>query len=88
MFLIGGLINVLKVFKMQQMNESRLEKLRGGALERLVGEREGRIPLILEGNGRRQSDENSTHLAVSGGAGEGTYKDALVSGGGGGHSEV
>ncbi|KAK7282612.1 hypothetical protein RIF29_11527 [Crotalaria pallida] len=47
-FLIGGLTNVIKVFKMQQMNGLRLEKLRGGAHERLVNAREGQIPLILE----------------------------------------
>ncbi|XP_058749570.1 uncharacterized protein LOC131622550 [Vicia villosa] len=48
MFFIGGLTNLVKVFKMQQMNGIRLEKLRGGAQERLVNAREGRVPLILE----------------------------------------
>lgn len=47
---IGGLMNVVKVFKMQQMNGLRLEKLRGGAQERLVREREGQVPLIIEEN--------------------------------------
>lgn len=47
-FFIGGLTNVIKVFKMQQMNGLRLEKLRGGAHERLVSAREGQVPLILE----------------------------------------
>ncbi|KAK8969843.1 hypothetical protein KSP40_PGU011618 [Platanthera guangdongensis] len=84
-FLIGGLMNVVKVFKMQQMDGGRLEKLRGGALERLIGEREGRVPLILEGSGRHQPDKSSTHVPISGRAGEGTatpYKDVLVGGGG------
>ncbi|GAU48056.1 hypothetical protein TSUD_377300 [Trifolium subterraneum] len=49
LFFIGGLTNVIKVFKMQQMNGMmRLEKLRGGAQERLVSAREGRVPLILD----------------------------------------
>ncbi|ESW09566.1 hypothetical protein PHAVU_009G137800 [Phaseolus vulgaris] len=48
MFLTGGFTNLIKVFKMQQMNGIRLEKLRGGAHERLVSSREGRVPLIIE----------------------------------------
>ncbi|KAK7311462.1 hypothetical protein RJT34_09617 [Clitoria ternatea] len=48
MFFIGGLTNLIKVFKMQQMNGMRLEKLRGGAHERLLNAREGRVPLILD----------------------------------------
>ncbi|XP_027337197.1 uncharacterized protein LOC113850870 [Abrus precatorius] len=48
MFLVGGLTNLIKVFKMQQMNGMRLEKLRGGAHERLVSAREGQVPLIME----------------------------------------
>ena len=47
-------MNVVKVFKMQQMDGMRLEKLRGGAQERLSRDREGRIPLILEENTRRK----------------------------------
>ncbi|XP_051138283.1 uncharacterized protein LOC127256350 [Andrographis paniculata] len=43
---VGGLANVVKVFKMQQCNGLRLEKLRGGAHERLVQIREGQRPLI------------------------------------------
>lgn len=57
LFFIGGLFNVVKVFKMQQVDGVRLEKLRGGALERLIREREGKAPLILEENGRRQLEE-------------------------------
>ena len=54
LFFIGGLMNVVKVFKMQQMDGLRLEKLRGGAQERLIHEREGQIPLILEDQRRRK----------------------------------
>ncbi|CAN6564811.1 unnamed protein product [Malus baccata var. baccata] len=59
-FLIGGLANVVKVFKMQQMGDGlRLEKLRGGAQERLVHEREGQVPLILEDHRRISSQRSS-----------------------------
>jgi hypothetical protein len=51
---IGGLANVVKVFKMQQIDGLRLEKLRGGAQERLIREREGHSPLILEEERRRK----------------------------------
>ena len=52
LFLAGGLLNLLKVFKMPQRGGRGLEKLRGGAQERLRREREGKVPLILE-EGRR-----------------------------------
>ncbi|CAI0449867.1 unnamed protein product [Linum tenue] len=55
MFFVGGLANVVKVFKMQQMNGLRLEKLRGGALERLMQGREGQVPLIIEEQRRRSA---------------------------------
>lgn len=45
MLLIGGLANLVKVLKMQ--DGIQLEKLRGGAQDRLVQEREGRVPLVL-----------------------------------------
>lgn len=45
---IGGLANVVKVFKMLQMDRLRLEKLRGGAQERLVRVREGQTPFLSE----------------------------------------
>lgn len=48
LFLIGGLVNLLKVYKMQQTDGLRLEKLRGGAQERLSRHREGRVPLNWE----------------------------------------
>lgn len=54
LFLIGGFMNVVKVFKMQQIDDLRLEKLRGGAHERLIHEREGQVPLILEDQRRRK----------------------------------
>ncbi|KAI4337948.1 hypothetical protein L6164_016310 [Bauhinia variegata] len=58
---IGGLANVVKVFKMQQLvGLLRLEKLRGGAHERLINEREGQLPLILEDHTRinRHAEDN------------------------------
>ncbi|KAL7183650.1 hypothetical protein ACSBR2_025938 [Camellia fascicularis] len=56
LFFIGGLANVVKVFKMQQTDGMRLEKLRGGAQERLVQAREGHVPLILEEQRRRRTE--------------------------------
>lgn len=81
MFFIGGLTNLVKVFKMQQMNGIRLEKLRGGAQERLVNAREGRVPLILEQhqpiiNINRQLPEETKvdiHIPIPT-----PYKDVLV----------
>ncbi|KAF4380456.1 hypothetical protein F8388_024749 [Cannabis sativa] len=55
---IGGLMNVVKVFHMQSSSDGgriRLEKLRGGAQERLFQERDGQVPLILEEEEDRQS---------------------------------
>ncbi|XP_030934782.1 LOW QUALITY PROTEIN: uncharacterized protein LOC115960166 [Quercus lobata] len=54
LFFIGGLANVIKVFKMEQIDGLRMEKLRGGAHDRLIHEREGRVPLILEDHQRRK----------------------------------
>ncbi|KAL0318028.1 UNVERIFIED_CONTAM: hypothetical protein Sangu_2217100 [Sesamum angustifolium] len=51
---IGALANVVKVFKMLQLSGLRLEKLRGGAQERLVRLREGQMPLI--GGEQRRSN--------------------------------
>ncbi|XP_076951842.1 uncharacterized protein LOC143625386 [Bidens hawaiensis] len=48
LLLIGGLANVIKVFKMLQMDRLRLEKLRGGAQERLSRAREGQTPFLRE----------------------------------------
>lgn len=74
MFFIGGLANVVKVFKMQQMDGTRLEKLRGGAQERLVHGREGRAPLILEEERRRRGTEEGRSAAGR----PSPYKDELV----------
>ncbi|KAM0833026.1 hypothetical protein ACQ4PT_064521 [Festuca glaucescens] len=89
LFLAGGLLNLLKVFKMQQMDGRGLEKLRGGAQERLNREREGKVPLILEeGRRRKQGDEtwpaaarHEPRAAPVAPPPEGSYKEALVSGG-------
>uniref|UniRef100_A0ACD5ZMA8 Uncharacterized protein n=1 Tax=Avena sativa TaxID=4498 RepID=A0ACD5ZMA8_AVESA len=89
LFLAAGLLNLLKVFKMQQMDGRGLEKLRGGAQERLSREREGKVPLILEeGRRRKRGDEtwpeaarNEPRAAPVPPPPEGSYKDALVSGG-------
>ncbi|KAL0400625.1 UNVERIFIED_CONTAM: Bidirectional sugar transporter SWEET3 [Sesamum latifolium] len=51
---IGALANVVKVFKMLQLSGLRLEKLRGGAQERLVRLREGQMPLL--GGEQRRSN--------------------------------
>ena len=67
-------MNVVKVFKMQQMNGLRLEKLRGGAQERLIRAREGQRPLIEHNPpGRRlQVPEPNTSTQAT------PYKDVLV----------
>ncbi|XP_065868494.1 uncharacterized protein [Euphorbia lathyris] len=54
MLFTGGLTNVVKVFKMQQIDGLRLEKLRGGAQEQLINEREGLTPLIPGGDEERR----------------------------------
>ena len=88
----GGLLNLLKVFKMKQMDGQGLEKLRGGAQERLSREREGKVPLILEGGRRRKHGGNAdntwpeaarqeSRAAPVPPPPEGSYKEALVSGG-------
>ncbi|KAF6161639.1 hypothetical protein GIB67_017277 [Kingdonia uniflora] len=60
LFLVGGVANAVKVFKMQQMDGIRLEKLRGGAQERLNQVREGQVPLILEEQRRRTKHSEGT----------------------------
>ncbi|KAF3680978.1 putative pentatricopeptide repeat-containing protein-like [Capsicum annuum] len=76
LLLIGGLMNVVKVFKMQQMSGLRLEKLRGGAQDRLMQEREGQMPLIIEEQRRRRNlpEEGTTSTTVA----PTPYKDVLV----------
>ncbi|KAG6746675.1 hypothetical protein POTOM_049037 [Populus tomentosa] len=68
--------NVVKVFKMQQIDGVRLKKLRGGAQERLIREREGPSPLILEEERRRKMIAGETrpaHIHATT-----PYKDVLV----------
>ncbi|KAJ6748842.1 hypothetical protein OIU79_029846 [Salix purpurea] len=72
MLFIGGLTNVVKVFEMQQIDGVRLEKLRGGAQERLIRERDGHAPLILAEERRGKSAAGGTR------AGPTPYKDVLV----------
>ncbi|KAL6629578.1 hypothetical protein ACP70R_029343 [Stipagrostis hirtigluma subsp. patula] len=76
LFLAGGVLNLLKVFKTQQMGGRGLEKLRGGAQERLAMEREGKVPLILE-HGRRRGEPPVVVPPPAPPAG--SYKEALVS---------
>ena len=82
LFLAGGVLNLLKVFKTQQMGGRGMEKLRGGAQERLAMEREGKVPLILDhGGGRRGARDVPGAVAVPPPPPppHGSYKDALVS---------
>ena len=53
LWLAAALLNVLKVFMMHQSDALRLEKLRGGAQERLSRDSEGRVPLNWEEVARR-----------------------------------
>ncbi|KAF5731232.1 hypothetical protein HS088_TW19G00838 [Tripterygium wilfordii] len=76
MFFIGGLANVVKVFKMQQIDGLRLEKLRGGAQERLIQERECQVPLILEEQRRRIRKAEEPKAGPS--PAPTPYKDVLI----------
>jgi hypothetical protein len=78
LFFIGGLTNVIKVFKMQQIDGLRLEKLRGGAQERLVLEREGQVPLIREDHQRRRTRQAEEARVLPSAAGPTPYKDIPV----------
>lgn len=73
---MGGMMNVVKVFKMQQIDGMRLEKLRGGAQERLMNEREGRVPLILEDHRRRRRQVEDAKIIEP--PPPTPYKDVLV----------
>ncbi|TVU20106.1 hypothetical protein EJB05_36299, partial [Eragrostis curvula] len=55
LWLAAALFNVLKVFMMHQSDALRLEKLRGGAQERLSRDREGRLPLNWDEAARRRA---------------------------------
>ena len=83
---IGAMVNVVKVFKMQH-NGMRLEKLRGGAQERLDELREGHVPLVSEDSRRRRkSDAQRSRNETAGDLEKGRgmqlptpYKDVLLS---------
>lgn len=78
LFFIGGLANVIKVFKMQQIDGLRLEKLQGGAHDRLIHEREGRVPLILEDHQRRRIRQVEEVKVLPAPAASTSYKDVPV----------
>ncbi|KAL6888143.1 hypothetical protein ACP4OV_009169 [Aristida adscensionis] len=78
LLLAGGVLNLLKVFKTQQMGGRGLEKLRGGAQERLAMAREGKVPLILERGGRGRGGEPPV-VQPPPMPPQGSYKEALVS---------
>ncbi|OMO56445.1 hypothetical protein COLO4_35640 [Corchorus olitorius] len=77
MFFIGGLTNVIKVFKMLQINGLRLEKLRGGAQDRLIEGREGHIPLIIEETRKKMILDEEKEAAAAAAAST-PYKDVLL----------
>lgn len=70
-------MNVVKVFNFVQITGLRLEKLRGGAQDRLFEEREGYLPLVAEEERIRkmEADQSSnraktrSHLDSKEGAG-------------------
>ncbi|KAL4284025.1 hypothetical protein GQ457_16G025210 [Hibiscus cannabinus] len=80
MFMLGGLTNVVKVFKMQQMNGIRLEKLRGGAQDRLIEGRDRQVPLIIDERQRKMEVDGTkaTAAAVAGTKTPTAYKDVLL----------
>ena len=72
-------MNVVKVFNMQQIGDSgrlRLERLRGGAQERLIREREGQVPFILEEEHRRRRRQPQEEPKIV--PAPTPYKDVLV----------
>ncbi|GFP81081.1 hypothetical protein PHJA_000251400 [Phtheirospermum japonicum] len=79
---MGALANVVKVFKMQQLNELRLEKLRGGAQERLVRIREGHMPLVADEDRRhdriRRREEERRRSPVVEYVEEGRSSDQVI----------
>jgi hypothetical protein len=79
-FFVGGLTNVVKVYTMQQIEGLKLEKLRGGAQERLSQEMEGQVPLIIEEQRirRRQAEEAAKVVPGCPTPKPTPYKDVLV----------
>ncbi|KAI6697836.1 hypothetical protein NL676_017955 [Syzygium grande] len=78
LFVIGGLANVVKVFKMQQMDGLRLEKLRGGAHEQLTRAREGQMPLLSDDTERRRRRKLAEEAQPPAPTPPTPYKDVLV----------
>lgn len=68
---------MMKVFRMQQSEGVRLEKLRSGAQERPMTEREGQVPLILENQMRKKLPDVEDPKTIV--PGPTPYKDVLVS---------
>lgn len=87
-------MNVVKIFNFVQITGLRLEKLRGGAQDRLLEEREGYLPLVAEEERIRKMEADEAnrskpraHLTSKAGAGAAEtvvgssptpYKDVLV----------
>ncbi|GAB2230992.1 hypothetical protein Droror1_Dr00027275 [Drosera rotundifolia] len=79
-FFVGGLANVVKVFNMQQVDGLRLEKLRGGAQERLMQEREDlQTPLMRNEQRRRRRDHEQAEPSLPTQMQITPYKDVLLS---------
>ncbi|KAL7003567.1 hypothetical protein U1Q18_004719 [Sarracenia purpurea var. burkii] len=82
LFFVGGIFNLVKVFKMQQADGMRLEKLRGGAEELLARQWEAQVPLIPDeqrererGRWRRRKNQAEEGKLVEPPT---PYKDVLV----------
>jgi len=83
---VGGLLNVVKVFNFVQISGLRLEKLRGGAQDRLLEGREGYLPLVAEEERIRkmEADHEASSRAkprahTTSKAGEGATETVVVS---------
>ncbi|GAB2265106.1 hypothetical protein Dimus_000173 [Dionaea muscipula] len=76
---IGGLANVVKVFHMhQEVDGLRLERLRGGAQDRLIQEREGQTPFMIQGHRRRlTTDHHMSDPFLSSSMTTTAYKDVI-----------
>ncbi|OMP12760.1 hypothetical protein COLO4_02792 [Corchorus olitorius] len=62
---------------MLQINGLRLEKLRGGAQDRLIEGREGHIPLIIEETRKKMILDEEKEAAAAAAAST-PYKDVLL----------
>lgn len=54
----------------------RLEKLRGGGQDRLMSEREGQVPFILEDQRKRKKQQVVEEVVIQ--TGPTPYKDVLI----------